>query len=75
MLQMKLLFAVLSHGVICFSVFYKIKFGIFSQNLSFGTLGIGVKGLIRANMVTHVEILHHIFTLHSEDRIDTCVGI
>ena len=31
--------AVLLHGTICFSIFYKIKFGIFLEILIFGTLG------------------------------------
>ena len=31
--------AVLLHGTICFSIFYKMKFGIFLEFLIFGTLG------------------------------------
>ena len=30
--------AVLLHGTICFSIFYKMKFGIFLEFLIFGTL-------------------------------------
>ena len=31
--------AVLLHGAICFSIFYKMKFGIFLEFLTFGALG------------------------------------
>ena len=48
--------AVLSHGTICISIFYKMKFGILYQFLYLALLG--VKGLIQC--IHHIELLRAI---------------
>ena len=53
--------AVLLHGTICFSLFYKMKFGIF---LKFSYLALlGVKGLINISVTSTYSSERHFATM------------